>query len=116
MTDLVALTVPAEHRFDGVVGLVLGGLGSRLDLPVDRIDDLGLAVTSMRDAVTGTEMTLEVSVFDDRVRLAIGPLEPGATSDRARRRLVDALLDSVDAVIRDGDEWLELELRREGPG
>lgn len=116
MTDVVALTVPAEHRFDGVIGLVLGGLGSRLDLPVDRIDDVGLAVTSMRDAVAGTELTLEVSIFDDRVRLAVGPLERGATSDRARRRLVDALLDSVGAVIRDGDEWLELELQRVGSG
>ena len=45
--DTITLTIPAERRFLGVVNLVLGGLGSRLDLSFERVDDLQLAVDSV---------------------------------------------------------------------
>ena len=47
------LTVPAGLRGAGVIALVLGGLGSRLDLPVDRIDELALAAATVAPAVDG---------------------------------------------------------------
>ena len=110
MTDLVALTVPADHQFDGVVGLVLGGLGSRLDLPVDRIDELALAAATVAPAVDGTVLSLEADVLDDRLVLRMGPLEDGAGSDAATRRVIDTLVDRVGGLRKDGHEWIELEL------
>ena len=112
MTDTIQLTVPAGLRGAGVIALVLGGLGSRLDLPVDRIDELALAAATVAPAVDGARLRLEADVLDDRLVLRLGPLEDGAGADEATRRVIDALVDRVDATRRDGHEWIELELTR----
>lgn len=112
MTDTIYLTVPAGLRGAGVVALVLGGLGSRLDLPVDRIDELALAAATVAPAVDGATLRLEADVLDDRLVLRIGPIEDGAGSDAATRRVMDALVDRVGGLRRDGREWIELELAR----
>jgi hypothetical protein len=112
MTDTIRLTVPAGLRGAGVIALVLGGLGSRLDLPVDRIDELALAAATVAPAVDGADLRLEVDVHDDRLVLRMGPLEDGAGGDAATRRVIDALVDRVAGLRRDDHEWLELELVR----
>jgi hypothetical protein len=114
MTDTIHLTVPAGLRGAGVVALVLGGLGSRLDLPVDRIDELALAAATLAPAVDGTTLRLEADVLEDRLVLRMGPLEDGAGADSATRRVIDALVDRVVALRKDDHEWIELELARRG--
>ena len=110
MTDRILLTVPAGSRGSGVVALVLGGLGARLELPVDRIDELSLAISTIAGSVRGATLELELHVDDDRLRLRVGPLEQGATSDVSRRRVIEALVDAVTDVHAAGHEWFELEL------
>lgn len=112
MTDTILLTVPSGPRGASVVALVLGGLGSRLDLPVDRIDELALAAATIGAAALGDNLEFELSVLDDRLLLRLGPLEEGATADVARRRVVEPLVDGVAAIRKAGHEWLELELER----
>jgi hypothetical protein len=114
--DAIALTVPTGRRFESVVALVLGGIGSRLDLPVARIDEMQMAVTNMAGSAAGTELMLEVAVHDDRVLLRIGPLQSGAASDPAQRQLVDPLVDGVRPLEREGLEWLELDVSRRETG
>lgn len=114
--DTIMLTVPSDSRGSGVVSLVLGGLGSRLDLPVDRIDELALAATTVGESVSGTDLELEVDVLDDRIVLRIGPLEDGTGIDPAKLRVIEPLVDRVTAVHRAGREWLELDLRRGAAG
>jgi hypothetical protein len=114
--EAIALTVPTGRRFESVVSLVLGGIGSRLDLPVARIEDMQMAVTNMAESVAGTELMLEVAVHDDRVLLCIGPLRSGAASDPAQRQLVDPLVDGVKPLEREGLEWLELDVSRRETG
>ena len=114
--EAIALTVPAGRRFESVVSLVLGGIGSRLDLPVARIDDMQMAVTNLAGSAAGDELVLEVAVHDDRLLLVVGPLEAGVASDPARRQLVDPLVDGAKPFERDGLEWLELDVRRRETG
>ena len=116
MTDTIRLTVPAGLRGTGVVALVLGGLGSRLDFPVDRIDELAVAAATVAPSVDGAALNLEVDVHDGRLVLRMGPLEDGVVGDAATRRIVDALVDRVAGVRQGGCEWLELELVRGGAG
>ena len=94
--DTIVLTVPAERRFLGVVNLVLGGLGSRLDLSFERVDDLQLAVDS--------EAT--------RLVLRVGPLVDGGASDDGLKRVLGTLVSSAWPLDREGREWVELELER----
>jgi hypothetical protein len=114
--EAIALTVPSGRRFESVVSLVLGGIGSRLDLPVARIDDLQMAVTNLAGSAAGSELQLEVVVHDDRLLLRVGPLESGAAVDPARRQLVDPLVDGAKPLEREGLEWLELDLYRRETG
>jgi len=116
MTDTILLTVPSGLRGAGVIALVLGGLGSRLDFPVDRIDELALAAATLAPSVQADELELEADVLDDRLVVRIGPLEEGTANDASLRRVVDSLVDNA-AGIRKGDhEWLELELVRSEAG
>ena len=116
MTDTIFLTVPAGLRGAGVVALVLGGLGSRLELPVDRIDELALAAATVAPSVTGGSLELEADVLDDRLVVRLGPLEDGTASDVALRRVIDRLVDRVDRIRRADREWLQLELGRSEAG
>lgn len=116
MTDTITLTVPSGLRGASVVALVLGGLGSRLNLPVDRIDELTLAAATVAPSHDGASLHLELDVLDDRLVVRMGPLEDGATSDASTRRVVDALVDRVAPLRRDEHEWIELELSRGATG
>jgi hypothetical protein len=114
MTDRIVLTVPSGPRGAGVVALFIGGLGSRLDLPVDRIDELGLAVATAAACSAAEGLEIETNVSPDRLLVCVGPLANGATEDPARRRVVDSLVDGVSTINRDDHEWFEFEIRRGG--
>jgi hypothetical protein len=116
MTDTILLTVPSGLRGAGVVALVLGGLGSRLDLPIDRSDELALAAATVAPSVDGAVLHLEVEVHDDRLVLRLGPLEDGASGDPGTRRVLDTLVNRAEAVRRADREWIELEVDREAIG
>lgn len=106
------LTVPGDRRFLGVVNLVLGGLGSRLDLSYEQVDDLQLAVDSVLAAASdvSTQISLELEPREDGVVVRVGPLGTGAVGDDGLRRVLEPLLESVSSFERDDREWLELEL------
>lgn len=113
--DTIVLTVPAERRFLGVVNLVLGGLGSRLDLSFERVDDLQLAVDSVLaqgDPSQTAALTVEVDVEETRLVLRVGPLVDGGASDDGLKRVLGTLVTSVWPLDREGREWVELELER----
>lgn len=112
MTDQISLTIPSRTPFTGVATLVLGGIGSRLDLSYERMDDLQLAVLSVLEARGDDEVTLEVEAAEERVSISVGPLVEGSASDVALARVLEPLVDSVEPVRRDGREWLTLQLDR----
>ena len=47
MTDEIVLTLPRDREFHGVAHLVVGGLGSRLDLTIEHLEDLQLALEAL---------------------------------------------------------------------
>ena len=112
MTETILLTIPAGSRGAGVMALVLGGLGSRLGLSIDRVDELNLAADVLGSAALHERLELAMTVEDDRLLIQIGPLEDGVVRDEARRRVLEPLVDRVDAVSRAGQEYAELELAR----
>lgn len=112
VSDRIVLTMPAEERFRGVATLVLGGIGSRADLPYERMDDLQLAVLSALDATDDTEVTVEVDTDERGLRLAIGPVRDGSSTDTGLGLVLSRLVDEVDHEQRDGTEWLSLRLSR----
>jgi hypothetical protein len=112
VADTIVLTLPARARFRAVATLVLGGVGSRLDLPYERMDDLQLAVMSALGAGADDPVTLEVEAEDGSLSVSLGPLEDGSGADPALARVLEPLVDSFESRQRDGREWLTLRLAR----
>jgi hypothetical protein len=113
MDDTILLTIPTSPRLLGVATLVLGGMGSRLHMSYEKVDDLQLAALSALAATDGETVTLEIHARDDDVSVEIGPLATGSSADAGLRRVLDRLVDAVDPSSRDGHEWLTLRLRRD---
>ena len=112
VTDRIVLALPTEARFRSVATLVLGGIGSRADLPYERMDDLQLAVLSALDAADQAAVTLEVDADANGVSLALGPVRDGSGDDEGLGLVLSRLVDDVTHERRDGAEWLSLRLSR----
>ena len=108
MGDRVVLTIPADTRFRSVATLVVGGIGSRADLPYERADDLQLAVLSALDAGASDEMTVEIDTSEGRLEIAVGPVREGSGKDAGLARVLSRLVDDVATQHRDGAEWFTL--------
>jgi hypothetical protein len=106
--DRIVLTIPSDARFRSVATLVLGGIGSRADLPFERTDDLQLAVLSALDASSGGDVTVEVHTQEGRLAVAVGPVRDGSGEDAGLVRVLSRLVDEVAHERRDGAEWLTL--------
>jgi hypothetical protein len=123
MTDQITLTLPRERPFFGVARLVLGGLATRLDVTVEHLEELELALDGLLEHRDGAEeITLTLDVADSELRATVGPFrgndlraelegEPG--NALSLRRLLDAVVDGYGASDRDGATWVELRKRVE---
>ena len=115
MADRILLTLPASPRLRGVATLVLGGVGSRFDMPYEKVDNLQIAVLSVLTASSRERVTIEVEVDERRVEVTMGPLADGESSDIGLRRVLERLVDDVHRSDRHGEEWIALGLERDPP-
>lgn len=115
MADEIVLTLPRAPEFQRVAHLVLGGLAVRMNLTIENLEDLQLALDAVLDRMDpdADEVTVQMSLRDDELETRIGPLpaalldelECTPESDELRvRRVLDS---TVDDVHVDG-EWVRL--------
>lgn len=119
----VRLTLPIEPRFYPVAHLVVGGLGSRLDLTVDGLEDLQLALDSLlQRGRDGTDVTIAMRLENGSLVTDMGPFPADAlqrelADDRAGdlglRRILDTVMDGVEIREGDGGTWVTLRKRLE---
>ena len=110
MTDEITLTIPSEREFHDVAHLVLGGLALRLNLTLENLEDLQLAVDAILGRADsgrgGDDVTVTMSMAGDEVHGRIGPVDLGDELTRddgealGLRRVLDTVVDTVDV---DGD-------------
>jgi hypothetical protein len=118
MSDRVILTLPRERPFFAVARLVLAGLATRLDVTVEHLEDLELALDGLlerRDG--GQQITLSLEVEGDEFVASIGPfhgselrteLESDPGDGVSLRRLLDAVVDRYAVSDREDGAWVEL--------
>jgi hypothetical protein len=115
MADEITLTLPRAPEFQGVAHLVLGGLAARLNLTIENLEDLQLALDAVLDRMDGRaeDVTVQMSLHDGALETRIGPLTPALLNEIERdadgqelgvRRVLDS---TVDDVHVDG-EWVRL--------
>jgi hypothetical protein len=82
MSDRIELSTPVGRAWDPVIRLVLGGIGDRLDLGFDELDDLQLAVERLlAEARFEDRVTLSFEILERSVRVRIGPILTGAVAE-----------------------------------
>jgi hypothetical protein len=118
MSDEITLTIPREREFLSVAHLVLGGVGVRLNLTFEILEDLQLALDAIleRDKEPGDDVTIALRVGVNTIEAEVGPLRDGVRSELAResgeevglRRILDTLVDSVEVETRDGAAFVRL--------
>jgi hypothetical protein len=116
--DEITLTIPRDRALYSVAHLVLSGLGIRLNLTIEHLEDLELAVDAVLERSREEEenVTIAVSVSEGQLETLIGPMRDGVRAELAApegddvglRRILDALVDEVELTERDGDDWLKL--------
>lgn len=91
MTDEITLTIPRERDFHRVAHLVLGGLAVRLDLTIENLEDLQLALDTVLDRTdpAAGEITVRMCPRDGELQAMVGPLTP-------------RLLDQIESEAEDG--------------
>ena len=108
--DEITLTLPHDREFHRVAHLVLGGLAVRLDLTIENLEDLEIALDAILDRTdpAAGEITIRMLLGDGELQAVIGPLT-ASLIDEIERRPDDALdlrrvLEStVEEIHVDGD-------------
>ena len=115
--DEITLTIPRDRALYSVAHLVLGGLVIRLNLTIEHLEDLQLALDAVLERAREEEpVTIAVSVREGAIETAIGPMRDGVRDeleategeDVGLRRILDTLVDSVELTPRDGSDWVKL--------
>ena len=119
--EALVLTFPNEPRFFALVRLVLSGLAAQLDLPYEQVDDLQLAVEGAlaAECPPGDEVTFRIDLRKDALSIWISPIgnrppthdRPAQNGDLGFDQIAAELVDTVEVVTLDQNEWLHLEKR-----
>jgi hypothetical protein len=107
--DEITLTLPHEREFHRVAHLVLGGLALRLELTIETLEDLQVALSTILDRAKGDgEITVSMSLSDGTLETSIGPVdlsdELSGTDDDQSLSLRRILWTVVDDVQVEGDK------------
>lgn len=86
--DIVTLRVPRGAKTLSVMRVVMSGVASRLDIPLDRLDDLQLAVETLivEEPPEGCDLVLEIRPESGGLRVRID----GLTNQSVKAALVAA--------------------------
>jgi hypothetical protein len=123
VTDEITLTIPRERALYSVAHLVLGGLGIRLNLTIEHLEDLQLALEAVLDrAQAEGDVTIALRVDDAEVQARIGPMYDGVRAelesqdggDVGLRRILDALVDGVELESDEQGNWVAFRKSVEG--
>lgn len=105
VADQVTLTIPSRPDFHGVAHLVVGGLAVRMNLTLETLEDLQLALDAILDRSDGTgEMTVSLCLRDGSLETRVGPLDDAlraelereAGEDLGLRRVLETTVDSIE--------------------
>lgn len=107
--DRVVVEFPASAGYRGVARLVLGGLSARLELPVDRVEELLLALESLiTQELAGDTVTMETAAGGAALRTRVGPFASSQLADESVARVLRPLVDGVSEQDGPGGYWVEL--------
>ena len=123
MSDEITLVVPAQEDFHHIALLVMGGLGARLDLTYEDLDDLQTALDSLLGCREDDEdINVSIAVVDGHIRTTVGPFGGAQleeleqdSNELGLRRVLETVADEFEVDRRDGGDWVVLSKRTNTP-
>jgi hypothetical protein len=116
LSDEIRLVLPAQEDFRPIAHLVVGGLGARLELTFEQLEDLQVGIEALlgcRD--DDDDLSVVIEVEPDVVRAVVGPFtreELAALeldgSELGLKRVLETVTDGVEVEERDGGAWVAL--------
>ena len=117
MSDEIVLTLPRERRFYDVAHLVVGGLAARLDLTVDNLADLQLALAGLLPRGQGDgDITVALQLAGEKLSGRVGPfdaeplrrdLEREGGDGYGMHHVLETVFDSYRVDVQNGAAWVE---------
>jgi hypothetical protein len=114
-SDEIVLTLPRERRFYDVAHLVVSGLASRLNLTVDNLADLQLALAGLlpRRESDG-EITVVLRIDGELLDGRIGPFDPTIEAELDRvggegfgtSHVLGAVFDNYRVAVDGDSAWV----------
>ena len=109
----VELELPPGRRFAAVARLVAAGLGARLGLHVDRLEDLKLAI----DAALGQPhsrdtLTVALTPTRDELQVEVGPFAVAGLDSRGLEDVLSTLVDDFRTRTSGADAWVAMRISR----
>ena len=117
MSDEIVLTLPRERRFYDVAHLVVGGLAVRLNLTVDSLADLQLALAGLLPrGETDGEITVALRPAGETLTGRIGPFDVESLRRELEREggdgygthhVLEAVFTSYRLDVQEASAWVE---------
>jgi anti-sigma regulatory factor (Ser/Thr protein kinase) len=104
MVDEITLTLPRGSDYQTVAHLVLGGLAARLNLTLEHLEDLQLALGAVLTHGTDStgEVTVRLRIAEDSLEAVVEPVGSRLldevereTDDLGLRRVLESTVDDV---------------------
>ena len=124
--DRIELTIPLGRAWVPVVRLVLGGIADRIDLGLDDLDDVQLAIERLlAEAAASDEARLGFEIGSGGLRALVGPLREGPIAEALQgpeprpgeltlRRILETVVDAFGVERAEGGE-LVVRLEKAAP-
>jgi hypothetical protein len=115
VTEQIVLTLPGERALHGVAHLVIGGFAARLNLTIESLEDLQVALDGLLPEVVG-EPTISLGLEKGRLDLTVGPFDADSLHRKldeqadgeevSLRRVLDTVSDGFEVLDRGGAAWV----------
>jgi hypothetical protein len=114
VSEEIVLTLPRERRFYDVAHLVVGGLAARLNLTVDNLADLQVALDGLLPRDSDGDVTVVLRIEGELLDGRIGPFDADLGRDLERvggdgygaQHVLAAVFDSYRVDVEDGFAWV----------
>jgi hypothetical protein len=116
VSDRIVLTLPHDRALHNVARLVVGGLAVRLNLTIESLEDLQVALDGLLPEVHG-EPTVSVAVVAGGLELTVGPYDPDTLRGSLERdiddgvdlrRVLETVSDGFQVDEGQGSAWITL--------
>lgn len=113
MSTSIELELPPGPAFDAVGRLVLGGLGARVGLGVDRIADFQRALdATLHELPSRSTLVLTMRPTSDDLHIRLGPFEGAGARSRGVQRVLSTLVDEIVTQESGRDVWIDMRVSR----